>query len=648
MGKNDKKNGCFHVGRIFITHFGYAFVSVYGLEKDIFIPKNKTEQALGGDKVIVKIKKKNRLEGQVVYLLDIKKKYYLGTLSLAKTTSYGFVQADNNYINVDIFISEKNFNKAKNKDKVIVEWEKTSTQPNIIEILGVSGFQKTEISAILIEYGWPSRKVEIESKKIPEKISLEEIRLRRDLRSEITFTVDPFDAKDFDDALSLKKLGENTWEIGVHISDVSYYLIEGSLLDLEASKRATSIYFVDFVVPMLPKILSNHLCSLLPNSERLCFSAIFEINKKAKLLKSWFGKTIIKSYKRFTYAEVQEIIEKYSGTFFEEILILEKLAQKLRKERLDKGSINFNKSEIKFILDGHHNPKKICLKKNKMANFVIEEFMLLANKKVSEFVSIHVKKKLSTYIYRVHDKPNSEKLLVLKKIIKTLGYTINLRNRKTISYSMNSLLESVKNKPEENLIITFAMQAMSKAKYSTNNIGHYGLFFDYYSHFTSPIRRYSDIMAHRLLDIYLKNGKSPSKEIYEKKAEHCSSKEKIAYEVERVYIKYMQLKYIECIHGNEFEGIISGFNEFGISVELEISKAISKVEGIILLRNMKDDNYAFYPTKYRVIGEKYGRSYHLGQRVLVKVEEVNIEKRTINFQLKKNLNNEYNNNSSRK
>lgn len=632
MGKNDKKNGCFHVGRINITHFGYAFVSGYGLEKDIFITKNKTEQALGGDKVIVKIKKKNRPEGQVVYLLDRKKKYYLGTLS--KTASYGFVQADNNYINVDILIT--NFNKAKNKDKVIVEivyWEKTSTHPrgNIIEILGVSGFKKTEISAILIEYGWPSRfpeKVEIESKKIPEKISLEEIRLRRDLRSEITFTVDPFDAKDFDDALSLKKLGENTWEIGVHISDVSYYLIEGSVLDMEASKRATSIYFVDFVVPMLPKILSNHLCSLLPNEERLCFSAIFEINKKAQLLKSWFGKTIIKSDKRFTYEEVQEIIEKSSGTFYEEILILEKLAKKLRKERLERGSINFNKSEIKFILDEHHNTKKIFLKKNKMANFLIEEFMLLANKKVSEFVSIHVKKKLSTYIYRVHDKPNSEKLLVLKKIIKTLGYTINLINRKTMAYSMNSLLEYVKNKPEENLIITLAMQAMSKAKYSTNNIGHYGLFFDYYSHFTSPIRRYSDIMAHRLLDIYLKNVKSPSKEIYEKKAEHCSYKEKIAYEVERVYIKYMQVKYMECIQYNEFEGIISGFNEFVISVELEISK----VEGIILLRNMKDDNYAFYPTKYRVIGEKYGRSYHLGQRVIVKVEEVNIEKRTIHLQ----------------
>lgn len=645
MGKNEKFQ--IHVGRINITHFGYAFVSVYGLDKDIFITKNKTEQALRGDKVIVKIKKKNRKlpEGQVVYLLERKKKYYLGTL--AKTYGYGFVLADNH---VDIFIPEKNINKAKNKDKVLVEivyWKKTSPHPtgNIIEILGVSGFHQTEISAILIEYGWPSRfpeKVEIESKKIPEKISLEEIRLRRDLRSEITFTVDPFDAKDFDDALSLKKLGENTWEIGVHISDVSYYLLEGSVLDSEAYKRATSIYFVDFVVPMFPKILSNHLCSLLPNEERLCFSAIFEINKEAKLLKSWFGKTIIKSDKRFTYEEVQEIIEKSSGTFYEEILILEKLAKKLRKERLERGSINFNKSEIKFILDEHHNPKKFFFKKNKMANFLIEEFMLLANKKVSEFVSI--KFPPSTYIYRVHEKPNSEKLLVLKKIIKTLGYTINLRNRKTMAYSMNSLLEYVKNKPEENLIITLAMQAMSKAKYSTNNIGHYGLFFDYYSHFTSPIRRYSDIMAHRLLDIYLKNVKSTSKEIYEKKAEHCSDKEKIAYDVERVYIKYMQVKYMECFHGKEFEGIISGFNEFGISVELEISK----VEGIILLRNMKDDNYAFYTTKYRVIGEKYGRSFHLGQRVIVKVEEVNIEKRTINFKMFKNLNNEYNNNSRRK
>lgn len=452
------------------------------------------------------------------------------------------------------------------------------------------------------------------------------------MRSEITFTVDPFDAKDFDDALSLKKLGENTWEIGVHISDVSYYLIEGSFLDMEASKRATSIYFVDFIVPMLPKILSDHFCSLLPNKEKLCFSVIFEfeINKKAKLLKSWFGKTIIKSDKRFSYEEVQEIIEKSSGTFYDEILILEKLAKKLRKERLDRGSINFNKSEIKLILDGHQNPKKIFLKKNKMANFLIEEFMLLANKKVSEFVSI---KKLSPYIYRVHDKPNSEKLLVLKKIIKTLGYTINLRNSKTMAYSMNSLLEFVQNKPEENLIITFVMQAMSKAKYSTNNIGHYGLFFDYYSHFTSPIRRYSDIMAHRLLYIYLKNEKSPSKEIYEKKSENCSFKEKIAYEVELVYIKYIQVKFMECFYGNELEGIISGFNEIGISVELELSK----VEGIILLRNMKDDNYAFNPTKYRVIGEKYGRSYHLGQRVIVKVEEVNIEKRTILLQLKKNL-----------
>jgi ribonuclease R len=582
MFSNDQK---FHVG------------SVYGLD---------TEQALVGDKVIVN-------EGQVVYLLERKKKYYLGTLSLAKTA--GFVLADNNYIHVDIFITEP---EAKNKDKVLVEivfCKKNSPNPtgNIIEILG-------EISAILIEYGWPysfTEKVE----KIPEQISLEEIRLRRDMRSEITFTVDPFDAKDFDDALSLKKLGENTWEIGVHISDVSYYLLEGSILDKEASKRATSIYFVDFVVTMLPKILSNHLCSLLPNEERLCFSAIFEINKKAKLLKSWFGKTIIKSDKRFTYEEVQEIIEKSSGTFYKEILILEKLAQKLRKERLERGSINFNKSEIKFILDEHHNPKKIFFKKNKMANFLIEEFMLLANKKVSEFV-----KKTSTYIYRVHDQPNSEKLLVLKKIIKTLGYTINLRNRKTMAYSMNSLLEDVQNKPEENLIITLAMQAMSKAKYSTNNIGHYGLFFDYYSHFTSPIRRYSDIMAHRLLDIYLKNVKSTSKEIYEKKAEHCSDKEKIAFEVERVNIKSMQGKYMECFPVKKFEVIISGFNEFGISVELEI------VEGIILLRNMKDDNYVFYTPKYRVIGEKYGRSYHLGQRVIVKVEEVNIEKRTIYLQ----------------
>ncbi|XCI75881.1 MAG: ribonuclease R [Flavobacteriales bacterium] len=629
-------------GTIKISGSGYAFVTVGDLDQAVFIPKGKTGYALEGDKVNISLGMKKagkRIEGKVIEVLERKKKHFVGILQLAPRAKYGFVVVDNNTIHVDIYIPREGLKGVRDHDKVIarvIDWPQGSINPlgEIVEVLGVSGEHEVEMHAILAEYDlryqFPAE-VEAEARQISTRIAAEEIARRRDMRSIITFTVDPFDAKDFDDALSIRKLDNGHWKVGVHIADVSHYVREDSLLDKEAYERATSVYLVDRVVPMLPEVLSNELCSLRPNEEKLSFSAIFEMNDRAKVLNSWFGRTVIRSDRRFTYEEVQKVIETKKGDFSKEILTLNRLAKTLKRERMKRGAISFDTVEVKFRLDERHQPIEVYVKEAKEANHMIEEFMLLANKKVSEFVSLDIEGRPSqrTYIYRVHDEPDAEKLQQLKQFIKPLGYTLDLRNRQTITDSLNALLKSVQGKPEQNMIDTLAMRVMSKATYSTENIGHYGLALAYYTHFTSPIRRYPDIMAHRLLHHRLLGGESVSAMRYEEQSKHCSWRERLATEAERDSIKYMQVKYLKVFVGEVFEGIVSGVTDWGIYIELLPVRA----DGMIRLRNMTDDLYTFDPDNHSVTGKRYNRCYQLGQKVSVEVVRADVEKKQLDLRL---------------
>ena len=446
-----------------------------------------------------------------------------------------------------------------------------------------------------------------------------------------TFTIDPADAKDFDDALSIQKLENGNWEIGVHIADVAHYVKPGTLLDEEAYNRATSVYLVDRVVPMLPEVLSNEACSLRPNEEKYTFSAVFEMDDNANIINNWFGRTVIYSDRRFAYEEAQEIIEGKDGDMQSEILTLDRLAKILRNKRLQKGAISFDKVEVKFKLDDEGNPIGVYFKQSKDANHLIEEFMLLANKKVSEFVSLNKQGEETnrTFIYRIHDDPDPDKLLSLKQFIKQFGYNLNLGSRKETTQSINTLLKDVKGKGEENIVETLAMRSMSKAIYSTENIGHYGLAFEHYSHFTSPIRRYPDVMAHRLLQHYLDGGKSPNQEKYEEDCEHCSQRERLAADAERDSIKYMQVKYLDDQVGEEFYGVISGVTEWGIYVELPESRA----EGLVKLRNIRDDHYVFDQKNYSIVGQRSKKTYQLGDQVRVKLVNADLEKKQLDFEL---------------
>ena len=641
----------YFIGTIDMASRGNAYVISEDFEEDIFIPSNNRNKALHGDTVelyIYKRSKNGKKEGEVTQIIKRKRSEYVGTIQL--NDKFSFVVPDSNKMPVDIFIPLSKTMKAEDGDKVLVtfeDWPDKADCPNgtIIKILGKPGEHNTEIHSILAEYGLPNEfplEVENFANNINTSITEEEILKRRDMRSTLTFTIDPKDAKDFDDALSFKELPNGNFEVGIHIADVSHYLQEGTILDDEAYERATSVYLVDRVVPMLPEVLSNNACSLRPNEEKYTFSAVFEINNKAGIENQWFGRTVTYSDARFAYEEAQHIIETEScnipkdisitkKTYETTILIkdsiikLNKLAKIMRKKRMTEGAISFDKVEVKFNLDGTSNPVGVFFKTSKEANKLIEEFMLLANKKVAEFIGKQPTKK--TFIYRTHDEPNEVKLQGLQRIVSQFGHQLNFKNRATTTNSLNTLLKNVKGTKEQNLVDTLTIRCMSKAEYSTKNIGHYGLAFDYYSHFTSPIRRYPDVMVHRLLQYYLDGNKTTNQDFYEEKCRHSSNMESLATKAERDSIKYMQVKYMQDHKEDTFLGVISGVTEWGMYVEI----IENKCEGMIRIRDIKGDFYKFSSEEYALIGDRTKIKHQLGDQVEVRVKKADLLKKHLDF-----------------
>jgi ribonuclease R len=623
-------------GVIQITKFGRGFVSVPGQKDDIEIAKGNTGFALWGDTVEIQFNPKaRRPEARVVRVVARGRKNYVGIIELSKDHAF-FVPSDQR-IHVDFYIPKELYNGAKHGEKVIAEiteWTKPDRKPfgKIVKVLGKPGSHQVEMHAIIAEFGLPHEFPEdviADSEKIPTVITEEEIAKRRDFRKISTFTIDPFDAKDFDDALSYRKLENGHTEVGVHIADVSHYMMPDTILEKEAYLRATSVYLVDRTIPMLPERLSNELCSLRPKEEKLCFSAVFELDDDANLKSSWFGRTVIYSDRRFTYEEAQEVIETGKGDFADEITHLDKLAKKMRAMRFKSGAIDFNTEEVKFKLDEVGKPIGVTIKVMKDSNQLIEEFMLLANRKVGEFIG---KNKVNgherTYVYRIHDSPDDGKLMQLKTFIKHLGYAIPKQATMSPTVLIKSLMDQVHGHAEEDIIKNMAIRTMAKAEYSTNNIGHFGLAFDYYSHFTSPIRRYPDVMAHRLLQHYLDGGSSVSPNDYEVKCKHSSLMEKRASEAERASIKYKQVEYMLNHEGKIFEGIVSGLTSWGFFVEVGETKS----EGMVSLRNLTDDHYEFDADKYIIRAQRQRLEIHMGDKVTIKVMGGNLNQRTLDYQ----------------
>ncbi|MDT3401872.1 ribonuclease R [Mucilaginibacter terrae] len=627
-------------GRVDMTTDGSAFIVTDDeFENDIFVAPRKVRTALNGDRVKVYVYAKSkgkRKEGEVVEIIKRAKMEFTGIVKISERFAF-FIPDDRKMLH-DIFIPLSDLNGAKNGMKAvaaITDWPPQAKNPigTIKTILGTQGENDTEMNAILAEYGFPltfPKEVEEEANEISEAITAEEIAKRRDFREVLTITIDPFDAKDFDDAISFQKLENGNYEIGVHIADVAHYIIPDSALDKEAFQRATSVYLVDRVIPMLPERLSNGLCSLRPHEDKLCFAAVFEMDDAGHVLNEWFGKTVIHSNRRFTYEEVQVIIETGEGEYLEEIKTLNALAYKLREQKFKNGAISFESTEVKFKLDEQGKPIGVYVKERKDAHKLIEDFMLLANRKVAEFVSKKGKGKHKyPFVYRAHDAPNPETLGNFAQFAARFGYRINMKSDREIAKSLNHLMADVEGKKEQNVLTQLAIRSMAKAVYTTKSSSHYGLAFDHYTHFTSPIRRYPDVMVHRLLFHYLNGGQPVNAEHYEVLCKHSSEMEKKAADAERSSVKYKQAEYLQNNIGSEFTGVISGVTEWGMYVQI----IENNCEGMVRLRDISDDFYTLDEKNYAIIGQRKKKVYQLGDEVRIKVKNVDLTKKQIDFSL---------------
>lgn len=616
--------------------FAYVVTGQEG-QKDIYIQTRDLADAIHGDTVRVQLLGGKRSgsspEGKVVELIKRGRNRFVGKLELSK--NYGFVVPDFKKMYQDFFVYPENLNNAKHNDKVLIEvtnWAEGDKNPEakVVEILGKTGENNAEIHSIMAEFDLPFRfpeNVLRESEKIAEGITAAEVAKRRDFRNILTFTIDPEDAKDFDDAISFQQLPNGRYEIGVHIADVTHYVTPGTVLDEDAFDRATSVYLVDRRVPMLPERLSNALCSLRPHEDKLTFAAVFEMDDKGKIHKEWFGRTVIHSDHRFTYEQAQEVIETGEGKFAQELKLLNQLHHILRKERFKKGAVNFETTEVKFKLDTQGKPLMVIPKIRKDAHKLIEEFMLLANRAVATYVfKIKKGEAGNTFVYRTHDFPDPQKVEDFAVFAKQFGHKVNV-DETAVSRSLNKLMDEIEGKPEQNVLQSLAVRAMAKAKYTTEAKGHFGLAFDHYTHFTSPIRRYPDMMVHRLLQHYLEGGKSANKKEYEEKCIHSSEREKRAADAERASIKYKQVEFMSLAEDKVYEGIITGVTDFGIFVEITETKC----EGMVRMADMKDDFYEFDEKNYRAVGRRRKKIYRLGDNVQVRIKKTDVDRRLIDL-----------------
>ncbi|MDD5963597.1 MAG: ribonuclease R [bacterium] len=658
------------VGQMLMSKEGYGFVRVEGREDDIYIPARKMRGALNGDTVAILAasgvsaskKREGRggsVEGEVLRVLERSKKPYVGILQIIGGKAWVIIESRVMPYDVQVPLESVNAEDEGKKVAVLVNrWERRDDAPwgEIVDVLGVPGENNTEMHAILAEYGLPYKfpdAVERAAATIPVEITPDEIARRRDFRDICTFTIDPADAKDFDDALSFRTLESGNFEVGVHIADVTHYVRPGDVLDKEAYERGTSVYLVDRTVPMLPEVLSNNLCSLREGEEKLTFSAVFEMNAKAKVIKRWFGRTVIKSNKRFSYEQAQEIIEAAAAgqsvpdaeqapqpavvqpevaaqEVRQAVLELHKLASIMRAKRFAEGSISFERPEMKVIVDSNGKPLDVVEKITKEANWLIEEFMLLANREVAHYVTKSLKSKAPTFVYRIHETPNEEKIKSLSDFVKNFGYKFTpSKNPREIATELNTLMDESKGRPENAAISILALRSMARAEYSTDNVGHYGLGFDYYTHFTSPIRRYPDMMVHRLLARYMDKGRSEKKQLFEQMCQHASAREQLATEAERASIKYKTVEFMQDKLGKEYDGTISGITEWGLYVQIEPTK----VEGMVALRDIKGDYFVFDEKRYCLRGKASRQVFTLGDKVRVKVERTNLEQKLLDYSL---------------